>query len=109
MTVSELYAILTLNLGIDAKYVLDEMQMYEINSLMKYSYYKHKDEWEQARLISYLIAQVNSSKKLKIDDIIKFHWEGENSSDSDKQISQEEIEMLQRQAEEYAKMFASEK
>ena len=107
MTVSELYAILVLNFGIDAEYVLDRMQIYEINALMKYSYYKHKDEWEQARLISYLIAQTNSTKKLKMENIISFPWDGGNGSDSDKQISEKEIEMLTRQAEEYAKMFAS--
>ncbi len=87
---------------------MDEMQIYEINSLMNYSYYKHKDNWEQSRLISYLIAQTNSTKKLKMEDIITFPWDGE-SAKTDKIITEEEIKILSKQAEVYARMFASEK
>lgn len=99
-----MYAILTLQMGLNPEYVLDKIEVYEISALMKYSYYKNKEDWEQARLISYLIAQTNSTKKLKLEDIIKFSWEGEKSTDNMK-ISQEEIEALQRQAEEMEKYF----
>lgn len=70
---------------------------------MKYSFYKHKENWEQARLISYLIAQTHSSKKLKVEDIIKFSWEKETPKDT--YISNEQIAMLSKQAEEMEKMF----
>lgn len=104
LNVSELYAILTLHLGFDAEYVMDKMQMYEVSALMRYSYHKHKEDWEQARLISYLIAQTNSTKKLKIDDIIKFTWEKEQKNEKQNMdISQEEIEMLTKKAMEMEK------
>ena len=51
------------------------MEMYEIAAVMEYEYLAHKDDWEQARLIAYLIAQTNSTKSLKMTDIMKFHWE----------------------------------
>lgn len=73
---------------------------------MKYSYYKHKDNWEQSRLISFIIAQVNSKKKLKLEDITKFEWEREQTTEKDTYISTEEIERLRKEAEEMERMFS---
>ena len=87
---------LTLEYGINPEYVLNQIQPFEINSIMKYGYYKSKENWEQARLISYLIAQVNTKKTLKLQDIIKFQWEKENESTK---ITNEEINNLAKQAE----------
>lgn len=95
-----------MELGLSPKYVLDEIEFYEIDSLMKYSYKKHKNDWEQARLISYLIAQTNSTKKLKLEDIINFSWEKEKNRENQK-VTKEEIEAMQKQAEEYEKLFQS--
>lgn len=64
-------------MGLDPRYVLDEMRMYEVKPYMKYSHFKEQDSWEQARLISYVQAQTQSSKKLKVTDIMKFPWEKE--------------------------------
>lgn len=82
---------------ISPSYVLDEIQPYEIKSLMDYGYYKNKEDWEQTRLISYLIAQTNSKKKLKLQDILKFQWEKEIETTH---ISENEINELSKQAEE---------
>lgn len=91
---------LVLKYGLSPNYVLDEMQWYEVNGLMKYEYYAKKDEWEETRLLSYIIAQVNSKKKLKIDDIMSFYWE----NDQDKTAtSKEEFERLRNKAKEYIK------
>lgn len=51
------------------------MEMYEVDSLLDNYYLKNKDSWEQARFISYITAQVNSTKNLSPKDIVKFHWE----------------------------------
>ncbi|MCF0185738.1 MAG: hypothetical protein HUJ98_04515 [Bacteroidaceae bacterium] len=56
------------------------MEWYEIKALMKYDYYSYKDSWEQARLIAYLIAQTNSTKKLRLLDIIRFHWDTDEAT-----------------------------
>ncbi len=98
---------MTLQFGLSPSYVLDEIQTYEISALMKYSYYRHKEDWEQARLISYLIAQVNSNKKLKVTDIVKFPWESETDKD-DTYISEEDIKMLSEKAKQYEQMLAAE-
>jgi hypothetical protein len=97
---------LVLQFGLSPSYVLNEIQQYEIKSLMDFGYYKHKEQWEQTRLISYLIAQTNSKKKLKLQDIIKFQWETDNESTK---ITNEEINDLSKQAQEIEAMFAENK
>lgn len=84
------------------KYVLDEIEWYEISAALKYQYYAVKDGWEQARLISFLIAQSNSRKRLKMEDILEFPWEKESTKE-DQNITKEEIERLKKEAEQYIK------
>lgn len=87
--------------GLAPAYVLDEIQTYEILSLMKYSHYRQKENWEQARLISYLIAQTHSSKKLKLEEIIKFPWEKQEEEKQyiSEAMTQDDIDFLEQQAE----------
>lgn len=94
---------MVLDFGLAPDYVLDKIESYEIESLMSHSYYRHKESWEQARLISYLTTQTHSSKKLKLQDIIKFSWEKETPKDT--HISNEDIARLSKQAEEMEKLF----
>ncbi len=76
------------------------MEMYEVKAVMEYEYYAHKDDWEQARLIAYMTAQVNSTKQLKITDILKFYWEKENEA-ADTSISNADVERLRKKAQQY--------
>lgn len=96
-----MYAILVMQLHYSPQYVLDEMQMYEVQVAMKYGYYANKDVWEANRLTAYITAQVNSKRKLKVADIVSFPWEEKEASDT--RISKADIERLQKQAETYLK------
>ena len=89
-----------MQLGYSPEYVLDKMQWYEINAALKYSYYAFKDGWEQSRLISYLIAQTNSRKKLSLEDITKFYWEKEHE-ETDTKITKTDIDRLNKMAQAY--------
>ena len=51
------------------------MEQYEIEPLVTKLYLKNKESWEQTRLLGYITAQTQSTKKLKPTDIIKFPWE----------------------------------
>lgn len=73
-----------LYLGLDAKYVMDEMQFYEISALMKYSYRKHQAMYESNRLTAYVQAQCHSKHKLKPKDIVEFQWEQTESKEQKK-------------------------
>lgn len=97
-----MYAILVLKHGLDPEYVLDRMEMYEIRALMKYEYFTKKDEWEQSRLIAWIIAQVNSKNRLKMEDVTKFYWETEEE-EKDTSMSREDLVRLREKAEEYKK------
>ena len=81
-------------------YVLDEMDWYEVNSLMKYRHYAVKEQWEQARLITYMTAQVNSRKHLKLTDIITFPWEKEEKEENTA-VTDDDVKRLKAMAQEY--------
>ena len=51
------------------------MKPYELVIICDSLHLRVKDSWEQARLISYVIAQGNSTKRIKPTDIINFGWE----------------------------------
>lgn len=93
-------------MGLNPKYVLDEISTYEIKALFENSHFKIKDNWEQARLISLCIAQGYSKKKLKEKDIIEFPWENENNKNKsikpknhNKPMTDEEYNQLKAKAQ----------
>ena len=51
---------------------------------MRNAYKKSRNSWEQCRFISYVLAQINSTKKLKPTDILSFTWDEEEKQDKDK-------------------------
>lgn len=73
---------------------------------MSHSYYRHRESWEQSRLIAFLIAQTHSSKKLKLEDVMKFPWEKDTTPDAQK-ISKEDIERLTKEAEALESIFVN--
>ena len=85
---------MVVGLGLSPKYVLDEMEFYEIDSLLDSYYLKHKDSWEQARLIAYMTAQVNSKNTLQPEDIIKFSWEKEETTTKSVGVLSREEQLL---------------
>lgn len=85
--------------GISSEYFFDKMQMYELQPFINNMNKKNKESWEQTRLLAYILAQVNSTKKLSMTDIIKFSWDlDENKVTS---ISNEDIERLKNKAKEF--------
>lgn len=86
-------------LGLSPKYVLDEMQMYEVESLLESYYLKNKDSWEQARLIAYMTAQVNSRDRISPEDIMKFSWEKNNENIEFDENDLKELESEMKQME----------
>lgn len=95
---------MTLQLKLPPEYVMDKMEFFEIRSLMKYQHYAYKDGWEQARMISYLIAQVNSKKRLKPEDILNLFWEKEEAV-KNQEVSNEEVARLRAKAKEFAALL----
>lgn len=99
VTISELYALIVLEAGIAPDYFLDSMQMYEVKAVLENLQYKNKTSWEQARMISYIIAQTNSTKQLSPTDIMKFDWD--EAKEKDTSISKDDIARLQAKANQF--------
>lgn len=75
------------------------MQMYELEPLISNIHRRNKESWEQARLLAYITAQVNSTKKLKPSDIITFSWDEDVTGDTS--ISNEDVQRLRNKAKQY--------
>lgn len=76
------------------------MKPYELSIICDSLHLRQKDSWEQARLISYITAQSNSTKKLKPTDIIKFAWEqtDEKQPTISKPLTSDDVEQIKAMA-----------
>lgn len=90
-----------LEAGLTPGYVLDEMEFYEIDALLKNLHARHKASWEQARMICYVSAQANSTKALEPTDILKFPWDEVVTQPEDTTISTADIERLKEKTQQY--------
>ena len=75
------------------------MQMYELEPLINNLHKKDRNSCEQARMIAYVIAQCNSTKKLKPTDIMQFTWDNDTTEETS--ISNEDIKRLKEKAKQY--------
>lgn len=89
--------------GLSPEYVLDKIQSYEIKALSDFSYLKNKEDWEQTRLISYVTAQCQSTRKMNVTDIVEFPWEKKEPTKKQVQIDKQKIEQLKTLAQEMIK------
>ena len=94
-----MYALIVMEEGITPDNSLDSMQMYEVKAVLESLQYKNKTSWEQARMISYIIAQTNSTKQLSPTDIMKFDWD--EAKEKDTSISKDDIARLQAKANQF--------
>lgn len=84
------------------EYVLDKMQVWEIDPLLRHCDLGIRTSWEQARLNAYMVAQANSTKRLAVTDIIHFPWDdARDESSDDTRMSNEDLTRLRKQAQEY--------
>lgn len=97
-----MYAILVLQCRFSPEYVLDKMEWYEVGAALQFLHYSNRTEWEQSRMMAYVTAQVQSTKKLKPEDIIKFPWDDKNPTEkANTDISKTDIERLNNMAQAY--------
>ena len=56
-------------------YFMDDMKFYELSPILKNMNVSVKNDWEIGRQICYIIAQSQSTKKIKPSDIMLFPWD----------------------------------
>lgn len=67
---------------------------------------RKRDAWEQTRILGYIIAQVNSTKKLKQSDILSFPWDKETVNKKKiVTVPDTEIERLRNKAKQVEQTF----
>ena len=81
---------------------MDIMTIYEAELYLEHSYLSSKENWEQTRLQLLVSAQANSKKRLKLQDILKFPWDGNGEK---KSIDKKDIERLESKAKEIEKQW----
>ena len=77
---------------------MDVMEEYELQDTIQNLKYIDKDAWERLRIQIYSNVQMNTKKKLKPEDILKFPWEQEDKP-KDTSISNEDISRLREKAQ----------
>lgn len=86
---------------VTAEYFLDRMKPYELGIICESLHLRVKESWEQTRMISYLIAQTNSKKRLKPSDLMRFQWEQTDDVKQptpSKPLTIEDVERIKAQA-----------
>ena len=80
---------------------MEEWEVYNFYDSLKYC---NRSEWEQTRLIMYILAQVNSKKKLEITEILSFPWDGPEDT-HDIEITDEQRDRLKEKAKAMEKIL----
>ena len=80
------------------------MKWYEIEAALNGLEDKNKTSWEQTRMIAYITAQCNSTKKLKPTDLISINWDEETTSITTS-ISNDDIMRLKEKANQTLKQL----
>lgn len=80
--------------GISPSYFLDQMTVCEVELFLDGYKRRCVESWEQTRMIAYIIAQCNSTKKIKLTDIIRFDWDNK----IDNTMNEEDIQRMKEKA-----------
>lgn len=85
--------------GISPDYFLDRMTLTEVRYFLEGYERRKRDAWEQTRILGFITAQVNSTKKLKQTDILSFPWDQETTKKKKAvSVPDSEIERLRNKA-----------
>ena len=80
---------------------MEEWEVYNFYDSLQYC---NRSEWEQTRLIMYILAQVNSKKKLEITEILSFPWD-ENYEEKNIEMTNEDRDRLREKAKAFEKLL----
>lgn len=95
-----MYATLVVDCGIDPAYVLNDINDWEVEALLKLGSERYTDRWERARFIAFYSAYAQRLKKLTSPiGLFKFTWDDEQT-DKPQAPSRERMREMARQAQE---------
>ena len=83
---------------------MSDLQDFEVELLYENLKYADRPSWEQNRLLAFILAQVNSKKRLEMTDIMSFPWE-ENYEEKNIEMSNEDRDRLREKAKAFEKLL----
>ena len=86
-----MYSVLVLQCGVNPRYVLDEMELYEMVALIDNIWMRNKEDWEQTRTIGYITAQCQSTKRLDPLELIPLPWDRKEEKHVDTEEEKDEM------------------
>lgn len=92
---------------VSIQYFMDEMQEYEVATVIDNIPYLDINEWEQTRQMIYVYAQSMSRKQLKPTDILSFKWDRDHK-EHNTEISNSDIERLRSYAKKIEQQLQNE-
>lgn len=90
------------------EYFMSDLQNFEVELLYENLKYADRPSWEQTRLLTFILAQVNSKKKLEMTDIMYFPWD-ENYEEKNIEMSNEDRDKLRAKAAMFEKILQQNK
>ncbi len=86
------------------EYFMSDLQNFEVELLYENLKYADRPSWEQTRLLAFILAQVNSKKKLEITEILSFPWERAEDI-HDIEMTNEDRDRLREKAKAFEKLL----
>ena len=91
-------------MGISPRYVLDEMEMYEVSAIIENAYCKNRTSWDQTRFLSYIMAKLGSSAKLnRPEDLMSFPWDEKEEEKEPMVITDNDVDRLKEKMQQFIK------
>lgn len=88
--------------GVSPTHFFYDMTFGEAAAFLRGMQRKERESWEQTRRIMHMIAQVNSTKDLDPEDVIRFVWDGDDLTEEQKERmrmdEEKELEELRKRA-----------
>jgi len=96
MSLSRLYGIIVYGCNIEPNYFFDEMTPEEVSAVSDAYYEKYKERWEMMRLTNHAIISSQSTKPVKVTDIMKFAWDEDVEQYEAKKLDQSAIDKIRK-------------
>ena len=79
------------------------MQWYEAETLIRYQYYAHRDQWEGVRFLANTVINMHAKSKVSLRETLPFYWEEYSQEDKAALPTKEDAERLHKKAQYYIK------
>jgi len=77
-----MYAI-CVSMGVSPSYFLDEMEIFELEAIIKQYETQFKENWYHTRIIAHSIYNSQATKQIEYTDVLKFPWDNQQEDNNE--------------------------